>query len=207
VKPQYANRAVDGEQPEGRSTVSLERPKRGSRATARVVSGLAGGLAVLASLACGYHLVGTSSNFPARLKNLYVAPFVNRTPRAELDQRITEEITQEWVRRGRFQVVSKAEDADVVLSGTVTGAATQPVRFDTQGRATEYILAVSADVEFVDRTGQKPVVLWRDPHFVRTITYDVDVSSVNYFDREVEAMQQVAQDFARGLVVTIMENF
>lgn len=155
---------------------------------------------------CGYHLVGYG-NLPSNLKTLHVAPFVNQTARAELDQRLTEEITKEWVRRGRFQLVSSPDQADAVLSGTVTAAAVAPVRFDEQGRATEYQLGVSADVKLIDRTGPKPIVLWRDQRFTRVVSYEVDASNINYFDREVEAMEQAARDFARGLVVTILEGF
>jgi outer membrane lipopolysaccharide assembly protein LptE/RlpB len=156
---------------------------------------------------CGYHLVGVSGNLPAALTKLYIAPFVNQSGRAELDQRLTEAVTQEWVRRGRFQLVSSTGDADAVISGTITSAGVAPVRFDEQGRATEYQLSVSADVQMVDRTGIKPVILWRDQHFTRMFSYEVEASAADYFDREVQAMERVALDFARGLVVTILEGF
>lgn len=171
----------------------------------RRLAGLA--LAVLVSGACGYHLIGLSSNLPPKLKTLFVAPLVNQTGRAELDQRLTEEITQEWVRRGRFQLVSSADQADAVLSGTVTSAVVSPVQFDTQGRATQYQLTVSADMQLVDRTGQKPLLLWRDQSFSRSLSYAVDINATDYFDREVQAMDQLARDFARGLVVAILEGF
>jgi outer membrane lipopolysaccharide assembly protein LptE/RlpB len=162
---------------------------------------------VVLAVGCGYHLVGRSGNLPAQLQKLFIAPFVNQTGRAELDQRLTEEVTQEWVRRGRFQLVSSAGEADAVLSGTITSAGVSPVRFDEQGRATEYQLSVSADCQLVDRTGIKPVVLWRDQQFTRQVSYEVSASAVDYFDREVQAIESVSRDFARGLVVTILEGF
>jgi len=164
-------------------------------------------VAAIIAGSCGYHLVGVSGSLPEHLQRLYVAPFVNQTGRAELDQRLTEEVTQEWVRRGRFQLVSRPEEADAVLSGSVVAADVSPVRFDDQGRGTEYQLTVSADVQLVDRTGEKPVVLWRDQRFARSVSYQVDVNAADYFDREVLAMEQVSRDFARGLVVTILEGF
>lgn len=165
-------------------------------------------LLALGSTGCGYHLVGTgSSALPAHLRNLYVAPFVNQTVRAEFDQRLTEEVTQEWVRRGRFQLVSSAEQADAVVSGTIVAANTVPVRFDELGRVTQYQLTVAADVQIVDRTVEPSRTLWRDKRFTRTVSYEVDVSALDYFDREIEAMEKAARDFARGLVVTILEGF
>jgi outer membrane lipopolysaccharide assembly protein LptE/RlpB len=156
---------------------------------------------------CGYHLVGLSSSLPAHLTKLHVAPLVNLTTRVELDQRLTEQITQEWVRRGRFQLVSQADQADAVLSGRITSANVTPVRFDSVGRASEYQLTVTADIQLVDRTGEKPVVLWHDAQFSRNTSYQVDVNAANYFDRDVQAIDQLARDFSRSLVVTILEGF
>jgi outer membrane lipopolysaccharide assembly protein LptE/RlpB len=178
-----------------------------------VVKGTFSALLVIGAAAlgagCGYRLVGASGPgaIPAKLQKLHVVPFVNKTSRSELDQRLTEQVNQEWVRRGRFQLVSSPEQADAVLSGTITSFAVSPVRFDQQGRATEYQMSVAAAVKLVDRTGPKPVTLWHDDSFTRVESYDVDPSLTNYFDREVQTMDLLAADFARGLVVTILEGF
>ena len=195
------------EKEDGETTESMRRPFAVSLLTfsgARVTTAV---LLFALSAACGYHLVGTSSNLPARLQTLYVAPFINQTSRSEVDQRLTEQITQEWVRRGRFQLVASGDKADAVLSGTVKSAVVNPVQFDQQGRATEYQLTVIADVQLVDRTGEKPVVLWRDERFARNTAYPVDPLARDYFDREIEALDRLSRDFARDLVVTILEGY
>jgi outer membrane lipopolysaccharide assembly protein LptE/RlpB len=158
-------------------------------------------------MGCGYHLIGATSSLPARLQKLYVAPLVNQTSRAEVGQRLTEQISQEWVRRGRFQLVSNSDQADAVLSGTVVSVNVNPVQFDQVGRATEYQLTVVADIQLVDRTGPKPVVLWHDKSFSLSQPYPVDVNATNYFDQEIAALDQLATNFARNLVVTILEGF
>jgi outer membrane lipopolysaccharide assembly protein LptE/RlpB len=172
-----------------------------------VRQGILGAALVVGALGCGYHLVGTSSNLPQRLQTLYVAPFINQTSRSEVDQRLTEQISQEWVRRGRFQLVASGEKADAVLSGTVKSAVVNPVQFDAQGRATQYQLTVTIDVQLVDRTGEKPVVLWHDERFSRNASYPVDPLAKDYFDREVEALDLLSQSLARDLVTTILEGF
>jgi len=182
---------------------------RTERSASRALCTVVLSLACCAFIGCGYKLVGAAGAgaIPARLQKLHIVPFVNQTTRAELGQRLTEEITQEWVRRGRFQLVPNPDQADAVLSATITAAIVAPVRFNEQGRATEYQLSVAADVKFVDRTGEKPVLLWRDQKFTRVLSYEVDASLTNYFDREVQAIEQLSREFARGLVVTILEGF
>ena len=172
-----------------------------------VRQGMLGAALVVGALGCGYHLVGTSSNLPPRLQTLYIAPFINQTSRSEVDQRLTEQISQEWVRRGRFQLVASGDKADAVLSGTVKSAVVNPVQFDAQGRATQYQLTVTIDVQLVDRTGEKPVVLWHDERFSRNASYPVDPLAKDYFDREVEALDLLSQSLARDLVTTILEGF
>jgi outer membrane lipopolysaccharide assembly protein LptE/RlpB len=166
------------------------------------------GLVLLVSAAgCGYGLVGTSSNLPPHLETLYVVPFINQSGRAELDQRLIEALTGEWVRRARFQLVASAEAADAVLTGKITAVVSMPVRFDEAGRATEYQLSVVADVQLVDRTAPKPTTIWQDQRFTRTVAYPVSPDATDYFDREVEAMNELSRDFARALVATILEGF
>ena len=193
-----------GPERRGRGPGAGGRERRGTSVAGRAVLG---GIAALVLAGCGYHLIGQSSSLPTRLQKLYVTPFINQSGRAELDQRLTEQVSQEWVRRGRFQLVSSAEQADVVLSGTVISAASAPVQLDKTGRATQFQLTVVAEIHFVDRTGEKPVELWSDKRFSRSTAYLVDVNTTDYFDREVEAMDLLARDFARGLVVTILEGF
>ena len=164
-------------------------------------------LTLVASVSCGYHLVGASSNLPPTLQKLFISPFVNQTGRPELDQRLTEQLSLEWVKRGRLQLVTRADQADAVLSGTILSAGVAPVQFDQSGRAIQYQLTVVADVQLVDRTGEKPVVLWHEPRFSRSVAYQVSVSATAFFDQEVQAMDSMAQDFARGLVVAILEGF
>jgi outer membrane lipopolysaccharide assembly protein LptE/RlpB len=177
------------------------------RLVSSLIRAVVGTLAFVAAVGCGYHLVGATSNLPAKLQKLYVAPFVNQTSRAEVDQRLTEQISQEWVRRGRFQLVSSADEADAVLSGTVVAVNVSPVQFDSVGRATQYQLTVVADIQLVDRTGPKPVVLWHQKNFSLSQPYPVDVNATNYFDQEVAALDELSINFARNLVVTILEGF
>jgi outer membrane lipopolysaccharide assembly protein LptE/RlpB len=191
---------VNGAQDAGR------RAKGTAKNSRWCLAALVGAAAVVAA-GCGYHLVGLSSNLPPKLKTLYVSPFVNQSGRSEVDQRLTEQISQEWVRRGRFELMSNGDRADAVLSGTVKSAVVNPVQFDPQGRATQYQLTVTIDVQLVDRTGEKPVVLWRDERFSRNASYPVDPLAKDYFDREVEALDTLSRTMARDLVTTILEGF
>ncbi len=164
------------------------------------------GLVVLAT-ACGYHLVGTTSFLPPELEILYVERFENQSSWTDVDQRLSEAVTQEWVRRRRFTLATAPEDAQVALKGVINRVTVAPVTFDDAGRATKYQMTLQAAVELVDVRADKPVVLWRDRAFSRRTSYEVDVSAVDYFDRQVEALDSLSRDFAQALVSAVLEGF
>ncbi len=164
-------------------------------------------LVVLVLAGCGYHLVGTATTLPDELQTLYLEPFENQTTQADMDQRLDEAVAQEWVSRGRFRLVDSKEAADVELRGVITRLGVAPVTFDERGRATEYQMTLQAEVRLYDLRGEDPALLWEDTGFSRRTSYQVDISAVDYFDRQVEAMDELSREFARALVTAVLEGF
>ena len=162
---------------------------------------------LLALSGCGYHLVGTSTYLPDDVQSLHVELFSNQTARADMDQRVAEALNLEWVRRGRFQLVDRPEDADIVLSGTMTRLNVIPVSFDASGRATEYQMTLLTEVELHDVRGEDPVLLWSNKAFSRRTSYLVNEDAVDYFDRQREAMDELSTYYARALVSAVLEGF
>ncbi len=164
-------------------------------------------LLLLALSGCGYHLVGTSTYLPEEIRTLHVELFVNQTSRGDMDQRVAEALNLEWVRRGRFQLVDRAENADIVLSGTMTRLSVIPVSFDQNGRATEYQMTLMTEIQLNDVRGEDPVLLWENKAFSRRTSYVVDEDAVDYFDRQREAMNELSVEYSRALVSAVLEGF
>lgn len=162
---------------------------------------------VLPLAACGYHLVGTTSFLPEDIDDLYVESFKNQTKWVDMNQRLLEAMTLEWVRRGRLRLVDSPAKADVVLSGVIQRLAVIPVSYDEQGRANEYQMSLQAHVQLKDIRGDEPEVLWEDKAFSRRTSYLVDPNSVNYFDRQNLAMTELSQEFSSALVTAVLEGF
>jgi len=165
-------------------------------------------LLVLAEVSgCGYHLVGTTSFLPEDIKTLYVEKFVNQTKWVDMDQRLIEALTLEWVRRRRLQLVDNPAQADVVLSGTIQRLAVIPVSYDDQGRANEYQMSLQAGVQLKDVRAEEAEVLWEDKAFSRRTSYVVNPDAVDYFDQQNLAMSELSSDFASALVTAVLEGF
>lgn len=176
----------------------IEQSRLWSWSTAVIVLGLwIGG--------CGYALVGRSTNLPEDLHTVYIGTLRNETQRLEVDQILTAAIIDEMVTRRRLEVVSSRSGADSEISGAVTGLGVLPVAFDTEGRATEYQVTISAKMLFVRLdTGEE---LWRRDLYQFRETYPVDESESTFFDRETLALGRVSGTFAETLVTDLMEGF
>jgi len=163
--------------------------------------------ALLLSMAagCGYRLSGTGSFLPPEIKTIVVAPFENRSSRAEIDVRTTEAVARELSRRGGIKVVSNRADANALLEGVITDFRTTPVQFNAQGRATRLETAVVLRSSLRNlTTGQ---LLWSQSNLVFRDQYDVQQTDVNYFDLETLALDTLARGAAQTLVNSITEGF
>ncbi|HUP63702.1 MAG TPA: LptE family protein [Thermoanaerobaculia bacterium] len=165
-------------------------------------------LAAIVSLSgCGYALVGRANFLPPEIRTVQVPAFINRTTRVELEQRVTQAIAEEMVSRGRLRLVNEPSEADVILRGTIQSFGINPVSFNDQGRATRYQALVTASIELVDHRDDEDEVLWKNDQYVFRETYEVDPASIDTFDQETRAIQQIAERFAESVVASLLENF
>jgi outer membrane lipopolysaccharide assembly protein LptE/RlpB len=171
----------------------------------RAVGSLAASAGLLAAAGCGYSLVGKGSSLPPSVRVVEFTTLENRTQRVGLEQRLSGEIARELASRGRFHVQATADGADAVLSGAVVGFNLFPVAFDSQGRATDYQVQITARASLKTLPDEK--VLWENPAFTFRDNYQFNASAATYVDRENDAIDRVADRFAQSLVTSMLEGF
>ena len=161
--------------------------------------------AVFLLSSCGYALVGHSNFLEPSIKTIEVPAFVNKTTRVELEQRVTQAVSEEFVSRGQVQLVKDAKQADVILRGSIDSFNIFPIAFE-QGRATRYQISITAAIELVDHRHEDKV-LWKNNQYRFTENYEVNLASTDAFDQETRAIQEIAVRFAEGLVTNLLEGF
>jgi outer membrane lipopolysaccharide assembly protein LptE/RlpB len=162
-------------------------------------------LPILVLTACGYGLVGRSNFLDPAINTIYVPAFVNRTTRVELEQRVTQAVSSEFVSRGRLRLVSAPNDAHAILRGSIDSFNIYPIAFD-QGRATRYQVSITAKIELLDHRNEDKV-LWQNDQYRFTENYEVNVDTTDAFDQETRAINEIAVRFAEGLVTNLLEGF
>jgi hypothetical protein len=169
-----------------------------------------GGVVTWAGVACGYSLAGRGSFLPSYIKVIGVPEFGNQTPYLEVERRFTERVRTEFIGRGRYKVLPQEAGVDAALRGTITGLSIVPMNFNETQQASRYIIVINTKIEFVDLKTNK--TLWENPSMVFREEYDLppDTQAGNpsaFFGQGSNALERVANDFARSVVSAILEAF
>lgn len=169
-------------------------------------------VALLSFSGCGYALVGRGTVVDPSIKRIGVPMFVNGTGKALLDQKVTQRVIEELLRRGRFDVVQERSGVDALVEGELVRYDAQPVGFSegtaggtTSTQASRYAITLTARVTYA-KTGT-PEPIWSSDAFSFRDEYDVGSDPSTFFDREEQAIDRLATSFARSLVATMLEAF
>jgi hypothetical protein len=155
---------------------------------------------------CGYHVAGTADAIPKNIKTIAVPAFGNVTTRYKISDLLAAAITREFISRTRYRVVSDPNDADAVLSGTVTNFYAYPTIFDSKtGRAAGVQAIVFMQLSLRDRATN--AVLFDRPHMEFRQNYEISVDPRAYFDESEVGMDRLSRDVARSVVSAVLENF
>jgi hypothetical protein len=162
-------------------------------------------LACLVLVHCGYYLRGTGSSLPPNIKKIDVPMFKNMTTRFDLDVKLTKSVIDEMVARGKVEVTSESSGgADALLVGEITAFNVNPIAFSDQNMADRYTITVVAKIVLRDLANQK--ILFSNPSYIYQEEYEVP-SGTSYETWESQAIDKVAEKFARSLVSTLLEGF
>jgi hypothetical protein len=165
---------------------------------------------------CGY---ATHSAAYKKTTKIYIKPFENkvdlninteysdRNPyrlyRAGMETKITDAIINRFLVDGYLKVVSKQDDADLVLSGALVNFDKQPLRYDQRSEnVDEYRANIVVDMSLEDATQNKKV--WSEKGFVGFFEYNqTGLNSVS----EDAAITNAIADLAKRIVERTVEDW
>ena len=159
---------------------------------------------LLSFWSCGYHLRGTGSSLPPHIQRISIPMFKNSTTRYQLDVKLTRKVIEEMIARGKVEVTSETNKADAVLNGEILSFRVNPIAFTGQASADRYNITIVARIVLRDVTRGK--IIFSNPSFIYQQEYEVPEGS-DFESVETEAIDKIAEKFARSLVITILEGF
>jgi hypothetical protein len=159
-------------------------------------------LLLLLTSGCGYHVATPQLNNGAG-RSMAVPTFANKTTTYRIEQRLTEELRRELIRRTRFKIVPD-NTGDVVVTGEVLNYAAVPVIFNQQGRGSAYTILVDLSVRVTEtQTGK---VLFRNDRFTFREVFELAQTSVDFVPEDTAAQERLARHFASYLVASFMHS-
>ena len=163
-------------------------------------------LAVLTLTGCGYRVAGRADLVPKNIRTIAIPAFGNLTTRYKLADRLPAEITREFHRRTRYEIVADPNAADATLSGSIISYNAAPVVVDpVSNRATAIQVSVILQLRLVDRASGK--TLFDRPGFEARQRYEISVDQVAYFEESGVALERMSREVARSVVSAILEGF
>ena len=174
---------------------------------------LGAALTLVALNGCGYALVGRGVVVDPTIKKIGVPTFANATGKPALDQKITQRVIEELLRRGRFDVVQERSGVDALVEGELLRYDAQPVGFSAEAgggggtttQASRYAITVTAKIRYGKVGAPEPI--WSNDAFQFRDEYEVGSDPASFFDREEQAIDRLATSFARSLVAAMLEAF
>ena len=175
------------------------------RQKVRFVFGLALVVAASGFTEC-YKPVGRGDALPKHIKTLAIPAFQNEALRFKVEQRFTDAMVNEVLRRARaLEVVANPAGADAVMNGTIKSFWVRPVVLDDLGRARLFEVAITLSLTVRDQTKNK--VLYDNQNYVFKDQYEISTDPQQFFSEEGPAVDRIARDFAKSVLTTILEGF
>ena len=166
-------------------------------------------IAMTVSSGCGYALAGRGSFLPDYIKIVGVPSFDNKTSAFEIERVLTDLVRTEFSSRGHYRVQPDTNNVDAILTGTIVDVRFGNTAYTAGSQAARVQLIVTASFEFKDVRENK--VIWTRSampfreEFEPTTASGTDAAAV--LGGTANALERLAQTFARSLVTTILEAF
>ena len=153
---------------------------------------------------CGYHVSGHGDLMPKAVKTIAIKEFGNATTRYKLARTLPSDIGREFLSRTRYRIVADPNDADAVLTGTLTNYSAYPT-ISAGGRSTTVEAVVTLSITLSNGT-TGAVIFTRSSSEFRE-RYEISADPKAYFDESGSAMIRLSKDVARSVVSAILEAF
>ena len=139
---------------------------------------------------------------PQHINKIHVRPFINRTEVFALEDRLTIEVVDEFLRNGQYNIVNE-DKAEGVLAGEILRYILLPVQYDTQLVPTVYRMEVLIKIRFIDKVSDE--TLWQEPALMQVYTYSA--STLPGGMTEEQAREQLWKNFSKMIVKRTVEGF
>ena len=140
---------------------------------------------------------------PPHIRKLAVESFANRTAIAGLEDRLRMDTFNEFLRDGRFAMVSSPDDADGYVTGEILYYILQPTQYGSANEPQQFKLRLIVNLYFVDRVNN--VTLWQERNLEEVLFFAA--ATLPGGRSEEDARNVALANLARKIYIRTIEGF
>lgn len=154
---------------------------------------------------CGYKQAGKGKSLPSDIKTIAVPVFQNSSLKYRVEQRFTQSVIDEILKRARaLRVTTNPDEADAVLNGDIRNFRASGSILDQRGRTRVWDVRIIVSVTLRDQRTRK--ILFQNSRMAFEGEYELSDDPQSFFNEENPAVDRIAKDFAQTIISTIMEG-
>lgn len=160
---------------------------------------------ILCLSGCGYYFPGQGGTVPGQVNSIYIPLFVNRTAEPQLENRLTNKVSEVFSRRKSLSQVERPDLAEAILKGKIESYRSRPLAYDSQDNISEYRATMQVSAELLGGSEQQ-TVLWQAAE-----TWSVDYLAADDKTRQEDledlAIEELSLRLAENLFYKFLDDF
>jgi hypothetical protein len=151
---------------------------------------------------CSYRFSGTGS-LPSDITRIYVSVIENKTSDSGIEKYITDDLINEFILR-RKDVLSRQEDAEGILSGSIEYIRDTPIAHSSQSKSTQRRVVLGIVLKLVDQKGKK---IWAVNGINANEAYKVTEDKTLTEQNKKAAIQVLSKRLAEKIYNRLTDDF
>jgi lipopolysaccharide assembly LptE-like protein len=154
---------------------------------------------------CGYKQAGKGKSLPADIKTIAVPVFQNSSLKYRVEQRFTQAVIEEILKRARaLRVTTNPDEADAIFNGDIRNFRASGSLLDQRGRTRVWDVRIIISVTLRDQRTHK--ILFQNPRMAFEGEYELSDDPQSFFNEENAAVDRIAKDFAQTIISAVLEG-
>ena len=154
--------------------------------------------------ACGYRFAGSGA-FPEGVNYIFIEVVENRTSKIGVERIVTNQLIFEFSRQRESSLVSKLDEADAILKGSINSIRTQTIsRLDTEV-ANEREVTMTVDLKLIRKDGG--AVIWAAKGLSDREAYDVENAKIETDRNEEGAIRRLSERISERIFNRLTDDF
>ena len=151
---------------------------------------------------CSYRFSGTGS-LPSGVTRIYVSVIENKTSEAGIERYITDDLINEFILR-RKDVLSRQEEAEGVLSGSIDSIQNTTIAHSSQSISTQRRVILGITLKLVDQKGK---IIWAVNGINANQAYNVTDDKTLTEQNKKTAIQILSKRLAEKVYNRLTDDF